>query len=344
MVGHPDVSVLRFPRPAPPRPGTFLAGHRVEATIGRGGMGVVYRARDCRLGRVVALKVIAPEHLEDATVQRRFLEEAVTAASFEHPNVVPVYDAGESDGIAYMVMRYVPGMDLCAMACALGPLGPARAAGIVAAVGGALDAMHGAGYVHRDVKPRNVLIARDGHVYLTDFGLARRVASGAGATCAGHWVGTVDYAAPEQIRGGHTDARTDVYGLGCLLHFCLTGHAPYARENLEARLWAHLHEPPPSPSQLREGVPTAMDALVARALAKDPADRFASAGELGRSALLAVAGTAGTERVEAPEMRARRLRVADAGFAEAATVSRAQPAPTELTRGEAAHLTAASSP
>ncbi len=326
MVGHPDVPVLRFPRATPPRPGTFLAGHRVEATIGRGGMGVVYRARDCRLGRIVALKVIAPELLEDATVQRRFLEEAVTAASFEHPNVVPVYDAGESEGIAYMVMRYVPGMDLCAMACALGPLGPARAAGIVAAVGDALDAMHRAGYVHRDVKPRNVLIARDGHVYLTDFGLARRVASGSGATCAGHWVGTVDYAAPEQIRGGHTDARTDVYGLGCLLHFCLTGHAPYARENLEARLWAHLHEPPPSPSQLRSGVPTAMDTLVARALAKDPADRFGSAGELGRSALLAARRAPSSRRVAEVEPPSPRPRVADAGLVEASTVSRVVPA------------------
>ena len=200
-----------------------------------------------------------------------------------------------------MVMRYVHGMDLCAMVRAPGSArARARGRDRRRSVGDALDAMHRAGYVHRDVKPRNVLIARGGHVYLTDFGLARRVASGSGATCAGHWVGTVDYAAPEQIRGGHTDARTDVYGLGCLLHFALTGHAPYARENLEARLWAHLHEPPPSPSQLRPGVPTAMDALVARALAKDPADRFASAGELGRAALLAVARTPGPSASPCP--------------------------------------------
>ena len=162
MAGHPDVPAVRCPSLAQPVPGTILAGHRVEAMVGRGGMGVVYRARHCRLGRVAALKVIAPELAGDASVQRRFLEEAVAAASFEHPNVVPVYDAGESHGIPYLAMHYVHGMDLCAMVGRLGPLAPARAAEIVAGVGAALDAMHRAGYVHRDVKPRNVLIAGGG--------------------------------------------------------------------------------------------------------------------------------------------------------------------------------------
>ena len=344
MAGHPDVPAVRSTSVAQPVPGTILAGHRVEAMVGRGGMGVVYRARHCRLGRVVALKVIAPELLEDASVQRRFLEEAVAAASFEHPNVVPVYDAGESHGIPYLAMHYVHGMDLCAMVGRLGPLEPARAAEIVAGVGDALDAMHRAGYVHRDVKPRNVLIAGGGHVYLTDFGLARRVASGSGATCAGHWAGTVDYAAPEQIRGGHTDARTDVYALGCLLHFALTGRPPFTRENLEARLWAHLHEPPPAPSALRPGLPPELDALVARALAKDPADRFPSAGDLGRAALMAAAGAPGSTRVVEPAAESPQLRLAGAAHAEASTVSRAQPAPARLARPEAAPLAAAAVP
>ena len=154
----------------------------------------------------------------------------------------------------------------------------------------ALDCLHDAGYVHRDVKPRNVLVARDGHVYLSDFGLARRVAGAAGATRAGHWVGTVDYVAPEQIRGQHAGARADVYGLGCLLFFALTGAPPFAGETLEAKLWAHLHEPPPAASRLRPELPPALDRVVARALAKDPADRFRSAGELGRAALRAARG------------------------------------------------------
>src|SRR5215210_6635818 len=181
--------------------GTVIAGHRIEAQIGRGGMGVVYRARHCRLDHLVALKVIAPHLLEDPAARRRFREEAVVAASLEHPNVVPVHDAGEADGIAYLAMRYVQGTDLAVLVRGLDPLAPAHATGIVARVAGALDHLHDAGYVHRDVKPRNVLVARDGHVYLTDFGLARRVADGAGITRDGHWVGTVDYAAPEQIRG-----------------------------------------------------------------------------------------------------------------------------------------------
>ena len=341
MAGHPDVPAVR-PSVAQPVPGTILAGHRVEAMVGRGGMGVVYRARHCRLGRVAALKVIAPELAGDASVQRRFLEEAVAAAAFEHPNVVPVYDAGESHGIPYLAMHYVHGMDLCAMVGRLGPLEPARAAEIVAGVGAALDAMHRAGYVHRDVKPRNVLIAGGGHVYLTDFGLARRVASGSGATCAGHWAGTVDYAAPEQIRGGRTDARTDVYALGCLLHFALTGRPPFSRENLEARLWGHLHEPPPAPSALRPGLPPELDALVARALAKDPADRLPSAGDLGRAAQMAAAGGLGSTRAGAPA--AETPRHTRAAHAEAPTVSSARLAPARPVRPEAAPLAAAAAP
>jgi len=326
MTGHPDLPAPRSTALTAPAPGTIFAGHRIEARIGRGGMGVVYRARHCRLGRTVALKVIAPELLEDASAHERFLEEAVVAAALEHPNVVPVHDAGESGGIAYLAMKYVHGTDLCGA----GPLDPVRAAEIVAEVGDALDAMHRAGYVHRDVKPRNVLIARGGHAYLSDFGLARRVTSRCGATRAGHWVGTADYVAPEQIRGRPADARADVYGLGCLLFFALTGRPPYARENLEARLWAHLHEPPPAPSRLCPGIPSAMDGLVARALAKEPADRFASAGELGRCAVRAADGACRSGRIAQP-----RREIAGAALTEASTVSRQR----TVQRGPRAGLT-----
>ena len=322
MVAQEDAPAAGPPHAGLPAPGTVFAGHVVESVVGRGGMGVVYRARHCGLDRVVALKVIVPERLEHASTHRRFREEAVTAASVEHPNVVPVYDAGEFRGVAYMVMRFVHGMDLHAMVREAGPLEPARAAEIVAKVGDALDAMHRAGYVHRDVKPRNVLIAQNGHVYLSDFGLCRRIACRSGHTRLGDWVGTADYAAPEQIAGRRTEARSDVYGLGGVLYFALTGRPPYDRDNEAAKLWAHICEPAPLPSRLQSRLPAAMDAAVARALAKDPADRFPSAGELGRAALLAARG-ARPQNVARPP----RPRVKHASGSEAPTVASAAVAP-----------------
>ena len=280
--------------------GTVFAGHRIETVLGRGGMGVVYRARHCRLGRVAALKVVAPEWLEDAAAQQRFLEEAAVAAAIEHPNIVPVHDAGEAGGVAYLAMRYVCGADLAPPAGGRAPLRPRRPAAIAAAGGAALDALHGAGYVHRDVKPRNVLIGRDGHVFLSDFGLARRIAGEDGPAAAWNRAGTVDYAAPEQIRGGRADARADVYGLGCLLFFALTRRAPFARETVQAKLRAHLDEPPPAASALRPDVPPAMDDVIARAMAKEPGDRFATAGDLGRAALAAAGGDRNRERLCVP--------------------------------------------
>ena len=245
----------------------------------------------------------------------------MTAASIEHPNIVPVHDAGESDGVAYMVMRYVHGMDLRDVVRDTGPLTPARAADIVAKVADALDSMHGAGYVHRDVKPRNVLIAGSGHVYLSDFGLARQVEGSSGATRAGHWVGTVDYVSPEQVCGYRADARSDVYALGGLLHFALTGRPAYERDTDEEKLWAHLYAPAPVPSRLQPGIPPAMDAGIARAIAKDPADRFASAGELARAALAAARGKRSGVR-PAPVRRRRPPTAPDA-----ATVSHPAPHP-----------------
>jgi len=270
--------------------GTELDGCRIEAAIGRGGMGVVYRARQLELDRDVAVKVITPDRVEDERTRARFLSEARAAAAVEHPNVLPVYGAGVMEGQAYLVMRYVPGDDLRTLVRREGPLGADRAAEIAMALGDALDAIHGAGYVHRDVKPANVLLDDDGHVYLSDFGLAKQVLASAGLTESDRWVGTLDFAAPEQIRGEAVDARADVYALGGVLHFMLTGAAPFAGESDEAKLWAHLTAEPPRPSALRPDVPGALDGVVQRALAKRPEERHPSAGDLGRAARAAAGG------------------------------------------------------
>src|SRR5919112_110530 len=238
-------------------PGDVFAGHRIDAIAGRGGMGVVYRATQLALDRTVALKLVNPVLVDDPVVRARFVREARSAASLEHPNVIPIHHAGEEDGLGYIVMRHVEGDDLRSLVRRTGPLPPERAAALVAQIGEALDAAHAAGLVHRDVKPANVLLGPGDHVYLTDFGLTKHALSIAGTTKPGHWVGTLDYVAPEQIRGERIDARADVYALGCLLFFTLTGVVPFRRESDEARLWAHLSEPPPKPTDLVPEVPDA---------------------------------------------------------------------------------------
>jgi serine/threonine-protein kinase len=265
--------------------GVEFAGCRVQELIGRGGMGVVYRGIDQRLGRPVAIKLIATEYATDATVRRRFEREARLMASIDHPNVIPVYAAGEEDGHLYLVMRYVAGTDLHHLLKDEGRLTPAEAARIVNDLGAALDAAHAAGLVHRDIKPANVLLAGR-HVYLTDFGITRAVDSGTKFTDSDEWVGTVDYMSPEHLRGGETDPRSDVYSLGCLLYACLTGTAPFHRATAAATILAHIEDEPPTPSAT-DGVPREFDAVVARALAKATGDRYASAGELGDAALAA---------------------------------------------------------
>ncbi|HEY6886300.1 MAG TPA: serine/threonine-protein kinase, partial [Solirubrobacter sp.] len=265
-------------------PGAVVAGYRIESVVGRGGMGVVYRARELELDRVIALKVIAPELLEDAGVRARFLKEARAAASIEHPNVIPVHAAGERDGVAFFAMRLIDGDDLRALVRHEGPLGAGRAVELLGRAAAGLDAIHRAGYVHRDVKPANVLVDGDGHVYVTDFGLAKQTLSTGAETASGRWVGTLDYVAPEQIRGERVDARADVYALGGVLAFILTGRVPYERDADEAKLWAQLSDPPPVPSQLRPELPRALDAVIARAMAKRAEDRYPSAGDLGRVA------------------------------------------------------------
>jgi streptogramin lyase/predicted Ser/Thr protein kinase len=310
-------------------PGSIFAGHRIEEVAGRGGMGVVYRATQLALERTVALKVIAPGLIEDDSMRKRFVRESKVAASIDHPNVIPIYYAGEEDGVAYIAMRYVAGDDLRSLVRRERKLEPRRAARLVAQVGAALDAAHAAGLVHRDVKPANVLLGPDEHVYLTDFGLTKHALSIGGATKPGHWVGTLDYVAPEQIRGERVDARADIYALGCVLYYALTGHVPFEHEGDEARLWAHLSEDPPKPSQREPRLPAELDEVVARALAKQPDDRFPSAGDLGRAAVAAVAG-------ERPREHERLVAIGAAAPVDAPTVTSGRLATTRVQTDDAA--------
>jgi hypothetical protein len=266
-------------------PGTVFAGFRIERMAGRGGMGVVYRATQLGLGRPVALKLIAEERAADPAFRDRFERESRLTAAIDHPNVIPVYAAGEERGHLYLAMRYVAGTDLDALLRSEGRLAPQRAAAIVAQVAEGLDAAHRAGLVHRDVKPANVLLSGE-HVYLSDFGITRVQSAETTLTESGGWVGSVDFMAPEHLRGERTDARSDVYALGCVLFAALTGAPPFHRPTVPATMLAHLHDQAPRASRT-PGVPAAFDAVVARALAKAPADRYPSAGKLGRAAAVA---------------------------------------------------------
>jgi streptogramin lyase len=258
-------------------PGGTFAGYRIEALVGRGGMGVVYRATDPSLERPVALKLITPELAQDARFRARFLRESRLAAALDHPNVVPIYEAGEREGQLYLAMRYVSGTDLKTTLERDGRLTPQRALPILEQIAGALDAAHRRGLVHRDVKPANMLVDEDGHAYLTDFGVTKQV--GGASTDAGTVVGTLDYLAPEQIRGDPVDGRADCYALGCVLYECLAGNPPFRRATEGQTLWAHMQEgPPPLSSE------PALDPVLGRALAKEPDERYGSCIELIRAA------------------------------------------------------------
>jgi Protein kinase domain len=309
--------------------GDEFAGYRIERQLGRGGMGVLYLALEPGLERRVALKLIAPEAAADEIFARRFAEESRIAASIEHPNVVPIYAAGEEAGIPFIAMRYVSGSDLGRRLTREGRLEPAPAARLIAQVGNGLDAIHAAGLVHRDVKPANVLLAGgDGkeHAYITDFGVARNVSTESGLTQTGRFVGTLDYVAPEQISGGSVDARADVYALGCLLFKLLTGEVPFPKDGEAARLYAHLNDPPPAPSLYAAGVPMALDDVVVRAMSKQPGDRYPSAGDLGRAAVAALSGSR-------PDLPEHTVATGAAATREAETIE--QTAPTRRLDPEA---------
>ncbi|MFB7783303.1 serine/threonine-protein kinase [Streptomyces vinaceus] len=262
--------------------GKRIAGYLVESEIGRGGMAVVYLARDLRLDRPVALKLLAPELARNDVFRQRFAHESKVAAAIDHPHIVPVFEAGETEGLLYIAMRYVPGQDLRALLDRTGPLPVETAARIAGQVASALDAAHAHDLVHRDVKPGNILVAEGTdsehpeHVYLTDFGLTKKSLSLTGFTSVGQFVGTLDYVAPEQISGKPVDGRCDVYSLGCVVHETLTGSPPFRRDDDMALLWAHQFDPPPPVSSLRPGLPAAVDEVLAKALAKSPDDRWNS--------------------------------------------------------------------
>src|SRR3954454_18495642 len=269
-------------------PGSDFGDWRIERLIGRGGMGVVYRATDRRLNRPVAIKLIADDRASDPAFRERFEREAQLTAAIDHPNVIPVYAAGEIDGQLYLATRFVDGTDLQQCLRRDGPLDPQRAADIVMQVAEALDAAHAAGLVHRDVKPANVLLSGR-HAYLSDFGLTRTVASEAQLTDTDERLGTVDFMSPEQLRGQRVDARSDVYALCCLLFTVLTGRPPFHRSTAAATITAHLESPPPRASD-HVGVPDEFDEVIGRALEKDPERRYPSAGDLGRAAVAAALG------------------------------------------------------
>lgn len=276
--------------------GSVLGGLRIDAVAGQGGMGVVYRATQLALNRAVAVKVVAPALADDPEFRERFKRESELAASIDHPHVVPVLHAGEEDGRLYVAMRYVEGTDLRQMIVRDGRIAPALAATIVDQVAGALDAAHARGLVHRDVKPANILVAErpDGsvHAYLTDFGLTKQAAGADGLTRAGTVLGTMDYISPEQLDGRPVDARADIYALGCVFYQALTGRVPFPRDTDAAKMWAHVQQAPPRLAEVAPDLPAELDTVLQRAMAKDPADRFGTAGEFGRAAVAAAAGRA----------------------------------------------------
>jgi serine/threonine protein kinase len=283
-----------------PGVGETFGGYTIESLLGRGGMGAVYLATHARLARKVALKVIAPELAHDDDFRARFLRESQLAASLDHPNVIPIYDADEVDGVLFLAMRYVSGPSLQVVLRSRGPLPPEETLRIAEQIGGALDAAHTAGLVHRDVKPANILVAEPGdHAYLCDFGLAKHTSS-QGVTRTGFFLGTVDYCAPEQIEGIPIDGRADVYSLGCVLFHCLAGRAPYLRETEFAVLNAHLHDPPPALSSMQPKLPRSLDGVIVTAMAKNREVRYSTAGALSDAFAAAVAGSDGDATRVAP--------------------------------------------
>jgi hypothetical protein len=272
------------------RTGTELGGYRLGEPLGRGGTSVVYRAEHVRLGRPAAMKLLSAA-VGEADFRERFLRESQLAAALDHPSIVPVYDAGEAeDGLLYIAMACVEGSDLKTVLAAEGKLPLRRTLRVVGQIGAALDAAHARGLVHRDVKPANILVAEGDRAYLSDFGVAKELASN-GTTRTGSFVGTIDYCAPEQIEGRAVDGRTDVYALACVLYECLAGTPPFSRPSEVAVLNAHLHAPPPKLTRAAPEIPPALESVIEKALSKSPLDRYPTCGDF-----LAAARAAAAER------------------------------------------------
>ncbi|MDQ6819225.1 MAG: serine/threonine protein kinase [Actinomycetota bacterium] len=306
----------------------IVGGCKLEDVLGRGGMGTVYRAWQLALGREVAVKVV-PLIDGDESQVARFRREAQAAAALEHPHTIPIYAAGEENGLLHIVMRLVHGPDLRTVIKQEGALKPERTVALIEQVADALDAAHRAGLVHRDVKPANILLEerdRADHAYLSDFGLVRSVAGGTAVTVTGQWLGTLDYIAPEQLEGQAVDCRADVYALTCVLYTLLTGELPYPRDSATSTAWAHVHALAPvidehsPPAGMTAAVARAMTRVLERGMAKRPGDRYQSAGELARAARAALSGQV------APLARSR------AQIHEPPTRVDLRPAPAPVTR------------
>jgi serine/threonine protein kinase len=276
--------------PGLPLVGDEYAGYRVRSVLGRGGMSVVYQAENLRLSNVIALKVLSPELADDDVFRARFLEESRIAASLNHPNVIPIYDMGSQGDLLYIAMRYVSGTDMRQMIKKRGRLRPDTALFLIGQAARALDAAHRKGLVHRDVKPGNLLVERGDdeadpdHVYLADFGITKHAMSRSGLTSTGQFLGTIDYVAPEQIRGMSVLGLADQYSLGCVLYECLTGRVPFEKDLDAAIIWAHVEEMPTMPTILRPELPPEVDEVFGRVLAKRPDERYGSCREFVEAA------------------------------------------------------------
>ncbi len=343
-VGDTDMSVA-FQQPPPdtgqrpkdPRVGTTIGRYRIDDLIAVGGMGAVYLAEHLRLGKKVALKVLASRFAHDERFRERFVGESRMAAALDDPHIIPIYDADEVDGELFIAMKYVKGIDLATLIDDEGPLDLERTLSIIDQVGHALDAAHARGLVHRDVKPGNVLIAsgagadKPGHAYLCDFGVMKQTGNGGGLTLPGQAIGTVNYMAPEQVLGEQVDNRTDIYALGCVLYECLTGYVPFRRDSQEGVMWAHVHQDPPKVTELRPDLPPSVDAVVAKAMAKPKKRRYSSCVELVAAARSVVAP--GIDTAEARRM-AREATVASPEPPAGPTVAeRGAPAPIPVGAG-----------
>jgi tRNA A-37 threonylcarbamoyl transferase component Bud32 len=312
-----------------PKIGAEFGGYRLESLIGHGGMSIVYRAQHLSLERTVALKLLAPQLSDDEAFRERFLRESRLAASLDHPNVIPIYEAGEEDGVFFIAMRYVEGLDLKTLLKREGSLPLDRTSSIISQVSNALGAAHAKGLVHRDVKPANILIAsgygpeESDHVYLSDFGVVKHSGSQP-LTQTGMFVGTAEYASPEQIEGKELDGRADVYALGCVLYECLTGDPAYDRDSEVALMYAHLLEPPPVPHEKRPDLPAEVDDVVAKGMAKNRDDRYQSPRELAVALRQAVG--APTTSVGATELASGGETVLSPGAPEIPPTAAAPPA------------------